>query len=88
MKLPCKILDLLVLDGYLEIIRGGITHIYAKNIGNDTNNVEKLSTLEKGLIIAKCLNYQKCIIEGDSRNIVLMIKKLQNGSNPTKASNR
>jgi len=48
------------------------------NIGNEINNVAKLSSLEKGIIIGKNFNYKKLIIDGNSKIVILKIK------NPTK----
>jgi len=75
--------------GFGGIIRnhnGAPLQIFFGNIGWDTNNSAEIEGLWQGLLVARSLNLQPLIAEGDSQIIINMEMRIQNGSQTRKVA--
>jgi len=76
--------------GFVGILRnheGTPLQIYFRSLGWDTNNSAEIKGLWQGLLLARNLNLQPLIVEGDSQILINMAKRLQNGSQAKKITN-
>lgn len=75
---------MITFGGVFRDKKGEILQIFTGDPRKDTNSVAELSNIEHGSIIANHQNCQKLVFEGDSKIIILMLKKLENSSSLVK----
>ena len=66
-------------------LMGNIIHILSRNMGETTNNDAKFTALEQGLGLLVRLGKGRVIVEGDSHLAITTFKKIQHGTQPSKA---
>jgi ribonuclease HI len=71
------------MTGMGRVIRdsgGNIIRLYARSMGNSTNNTAEFGALELGLKILSRERMNNTIVEGDSTLVINTVKRLQNGT--------
>lgn len=74
------------IGGILRNHEGTPLKIYFGNIGWDTNNIAEMEGLWQGLLLARNLNLQPLIVEGDSQILINMDTHIQNCSQATQVA--
>jgi len=68
------------MGGVIRDSGGNIIFLYARSMGNSTNNAVEFGALEFGLEILRCERMKNTIVEGNSTLVINMTKRLQNGT--------
>jgi ribonuclease HI len=68
------------MGGVIRDSKGNIIRLYARSLGNSTNNVAEFGALETGLEILSREGMTNTIVEGDSMLVINTVRRLQNGT--------
>jgi ribonuclease HI len=68
------------MGGVIRDSDGNIIWLYARSMGNSTNNAAEFGSLELGLEILSRERMTNTIVEGDSTLVINTVKRLQNGT--------
>jgi len=68
------------LGGVIRDNKGNIIRLYARSLGNSTNNAMKFKALETGMEILSWEGMIDAIVEGDFALVINTVRKLQNGT--------
>ena len=68
------------LGGVIRDNKGNIIQLYARSLGNSTNNAAEFRALETGLEILSQEGMTNAIVEGDFVLVINIVRKLQNGT--------